>query len=57
LLIWLIGALVHTWEHRKQTWLVMAFVTASAAASTGARCGPSRKEVPFASLALKESMA
>lgn len=32
LLIWLLGALVHTWEQRKQTWLVMSFVTATAAA-------------------------
>lgn len=32
LLIWLLGALVHTWEQRKQTWLVFSFVTVSAAA-------------------------
>jgi len=37
LLIWMLGALVHTWEQRKQTWLVFSFVTASAAAASQVR--------------------
>jgi len=42
LLIWLLGALVHTWEQRKQTWLVFSLVTASAAAATQLRRPESR---------------
>ena len=37
LLVWLLGALVHTWEQRKQTWIVFSFVTASAAAASQIR--------------------
>ncbi len=39
LLIWLLGALVHTWEQRKQTWLVFSLVTVSAAAASRTRVG------------------
>ena len=31
--VWMLGALVHTWEYRKQTWLFLGLVVASSALS------------------------
>jgi len=55
LLVWAIGASVHTWEHRKPTWLFLSLVIVSAGLSARRDESISRSEFPVKLIGLPNS--